>query len=170
FAPRLLADMRKTKEDIRKHDPFLHETWPGTAFHATEFFMGHGESAPRLDDLDMIWGWRALTALGDYNPRWGGELILWDERKVIRFPPGATFLFPSAMTRYSFTQIRAQESCFAFSQYAHAGCVRYAENDFLNEANFEAIAWRDARRKRERIREARMVEALGMYPLLRDLT
>ncbi|KAJ7184065.1 hypothetical protein C8R46DRAFT_815214, partial [Mycena filopes] len=130
-APRLLADVREMKDQIFKHDPYLRYPWNDSAFSAAEFFLGDQESPPQIDDLDAIWHWRALTALGDYDANWGGELILWDEKKVVKFPPGATFLFPSAMTRYSFTQIREGESRFSFSQYAQAGLFRYAENDFL---------------------------------------
>ncbi|KAJ7184782.1 hypothetical protein C8R46DRAFT_883310 [Mycena filopes] len=157
------------KESIFQHDPFLRYPWADSAFTAAEFFLGDQESPPRIDDLDAIWGWRALTALGDYDPHWGGELILWEEKKVIKFPPGATFLFPSSMTRYSFTQIRAGESRFEFNQYAQAGLFRYAENDFLSEANFEAISWQKDRRERERAKNARMATALGAYGSLKEL-
>ncbi|KAJ7184056.1 hypothetical protein C8R46DRAFT_882930, partial [Mycena filopes] len=128
FAPRLLAHTRELKEKICEHDPFLRAPWEDSVLPATEFFLGDAESPPRIDDLDAIWGWRSLTALGDYNPRWGGELILWEERMVFKFPPGATFLFPGSMSRYSFTQIQEGETCYAFSQYAQAGLFHYAEN------------------------------------------
>ncbi|KAJ7075902.1 hypothetical protein C8R43DRAFT_910698, partial [Mycena crocata] len=61
------------------------------------------------DDLEMLWGWRALTLLGSTRRDGGGELILWEEKKVIELPVGSTVLFPAAFTRYSFTQVRAGE-------------------------------------------------------------
>ncbi|KAJ7169414.1 hypothetical protein C8R46DRAFT_896445 [Mycena filopes] len=156
------------KEAVCEHDPFLRSPWSESTFPAAEFFLGDEESPPRLDDLDAIWGWRALTALGDYNARWGGELVLWDEKKLFKFPAGATFLFPSSLVRYSFTQIREGESRYAVSQYAQAGLYRYVENDFLSEANFEAISWRAQRLRRNGIRDARLATALDMYSLVND--
>ncbi|KAJ7024363.1 hypothetical protein C8F04DRAFT_969087, partial [Mycena alexandri] len=169
FAPRLHSHLSATKDLLLDNDEWLRDNPTGGAFPAIEFFLGDDKSPPRLDDHDLPWAWRALTALGDYNPRWGGELILWEEKKVITFPPGATFLFPAAFTRYSFTQVRAGEARYSVSQYAQAGLFRYVENGFLNEANFEAVAWKKQREARDRLRDARMTIALGMYPEVDNL-
>ncbi|KAJ6463771.1 hypothetical protein C8R47DRAFT_992398, partial [Mycena vitilis] len=169
FAPRLHAHVGETKDALLEHDSSLRDNYTGGAFPSTEYFFGNEESAPRLDDLDMPWSWRALTSLGSYNPRWGGELILWDEKKVIRFPPGTTFLFPSSFIRYSFTHVREGEMQYAFSQYAHAGLFRFVENGFLSEANFEKTAWSAQKDVRDKVRDARMVNALGMYSHLDEI-
>ncbi|KAJ7916472.1 hypothetical protein B0H13DRAFT_1609353, partial [Mycena leptocephala] len=168
--PRLLAYVRHTKDVLMANDPTLRDNCTGGAFPAVEFFLGSDESPPTLHDLDMMWSWRALTALGEYNARWGGELILWDEKKIFKFPPGATFLFPGRLIRYSFTQVRCSFSSeYSFGQYAHAGLFRYVENGFMSEANFEATAWKLQREARDRMRDARMVKALGMYSLLNEI-
>jgi hypothetical protein len=159
----------QTKNSLLEHDSALRDNCTGGAFPAIEYFLGSDESPPRLDDLDMMWTWRALTSLGSYNARWGGELILWDEKKVIRFPPGATFLFPAAFMRYSFTQVRAGETQYAFSQYAQAGLFRFVENGFMSEANFEATAWKGQKEAREKSREARMANALAMYSHINEI-
>ncbi|KAJ7838430.1 hypothetical protein B0H13DRAFT_1650755, partial [Mycena leptocephala] len=169
FAPRLYTHVEDTKSRVLGHDWTLRDNYPPGAFHASEWFLGADESPPRLDDLDMLWSWRALTALGRYNARWGGELILWEEKKVIKFPPGATFLFPAAFTRYSFTQVRAGETQYAFSQYSHSGPFRYVENGFRCEANFETQAWKATREAREKMKDDRMAKALGMYSSLDEL-
>ncbi|KAJ7035418.1 hypothetical protein C8F04DRAFT_1182327 [Mycena alexandri] len=160
FAPRLHCHIQTTKDKLLHQNPFLRDNFVGGAFPASEIFLGNPESPPRLDDLDMPWGWRALTSLGTYDPRWSAKLILWDEKKVIKFPPGATFLFPAAFIRYSFTPVHAGETHYAFSQYAQAGLFRYVENGFMSEANFEATAWKKQREARDRARDARMVDAL----------
>jgi hypothetical protein len=169
FAPHLYSHLNATKDALLEHDWDLRDNCYGGAFPAVEFFLGSDESPPRLDDLDMMWGWRALTALGNYNPRWGGELILWDEKKVVKFPPGSTFLFPSTLIRYSFTQIRDGESHYTFQQYAQAGLYRYVESGFRSEATFEATAWMEEREARDRLRDARMGTALAMYSQLEEL-
>jgi hypothetical protein len=168
FAPRLHSHVEKVKYCVLGHDWTLRDTYPG-AFHASEWFLRSDESPPRLDDLEMLWGWRALTALGNYNARWGGELILWEEKKVIAFPVGATFLFPAAFTRYSFTQVRAGEQQFGFAQYSQAGSFRHIENGFRNEAAFETQAWKSTREARNRMKDGRMATALAMYSVVEDL-
>ncbi|KAJ7429982.1 hypothetical protein B0H11DRAFT_1747426, partial [Mycena galericulata] len=170
FAPRLHTHVMATKKALLDYRLlFLRNAFSGSAFAATEAFLGSAESPPRLDDRDMLWCWRGLTGLGRYDPDHGGEIILWDEKKVIRFPVGSTFLFPAAFMRYSFTRVRPWERRFAFSQYSHAGLFRYVENGFMSEATFEATAWRSVRDARDRIRDARMQTALGMFSHLSDV-
>ncbi|KAK0435336.1 uncharacterized protein EV420DRAFT_1653282 [Desarmillaria tabescens] len=58
------------------------------------------------DSGNLPFGWCSVTALGRFNPKQGGHLILWDLKLVIEFPPGSTILFPSAILRHSNTPIR----------------------------------------------------------------
>ncbi|KAJ7100993.1 hypothetical protein C8R43DRAFT_907277, partial [Mycena crocata] len=167
-APRVHAHVEQVKNRLLAHDSLLRDTYPG-AFHAAEWYLGSDESPPRLDDLEMLWGWRGLTALGKYSSRWGGDFISWEEKKVIEFPVGATILFPAAFTRYSFTQVRAGEYRYAFCQYSQAAPFRYSDNGFKSEQEFEDSAWRRSREARDRRRDARMAMALGMYSTLSEL-
>ncbi|KAJ7025051.1 hypothetical protein C8F04DRAFT_888207, partial [Mycena alexandri] len=129
-APRLHCYLQTTKDSLLHHNAFLRNNFVSGAFPASEIFLGSSESPPRLDDLNMPWGWRALTALGTYNPRWSGKLILWEEKKVINFPPGATFPYPGTFIRHSFTELHAGETQYAFSQYAQAGLFCYVGNGY----------------------------------------
>ncbi|KAJ6525538.1 hypothetical protein DFH09DRAFT_936612, partial [Mycena vulgaris] len=169
FAPRMSAYMTDTKTALLNHNARLHDNFSGGAWASAEFFLSSHKSPPRLDDLDLLWGWCALTSLGNYNPRWGEELILWDEQKVIKFPPGSTFLFLAAFMRYSYTQVRAGEKQYAFDQYLQAGLFRFVESDFRSEASFEATAWKPDHDAREKLRQARMATALGMYSHVSEL-
>ncbi|KAJ7448472.1 hypothetical protein B0H11DRAFT_1744202, partial [Mycena galericulata] len=169
FGPHLHTHVMATKDALLGHQLlWLREGFSGSAFAASEIFLGSAESPPRLDDRDMLWGWRGLTGLGRYDADCGGEVILWDEKKVIKFPVGATFLFPAAFMRYSFTSVRPWERRYAFSQYSDAGLFRYVENGFMSEGTFEATAWKAAREARDRVRDARMQTALGMYSHITD--
>lgn len=171
FAPELHTHATATKEALLgAEDLFLRESFGGAggAFTASEVFLGSVESPPRLDDRDMLWGWRAITALGRYDADRGGEIILWDEKKVIKFPVGSTFLFPAAFMRYSFTSVGPLEKRYALSQYSEAGLYRYVENGFMSEGSFEATAWKEDQDARDRKRDARMQTALGMYSHIKD--
>ncbi|KAJ6542099.1 hypothetical protein DFH09DRAFT_1089428 [Mycena vulgaris] len=70
-----------------------------------------------FDFANLAWGWCSVTALGNFNPDFGGHLILWDLRLVVRFPPGSTLLIPSALVRHSNVPIRAHESRSSITQY-----------------------------------------------------
>lgn len=50
------------------------------------------QSFPHTNNNNLVWGWCAVTAFGNYNPTLGGHLILWELILVIEFPPGATIL------------------------------------------------------------------------------
>ncbi|KAJ7182631.1 hypothetical protein C8R43DRAFT_868982 [Mycena crocata] len=168
-APRVHAFVDHVKYQLLAHDPLLRDEFPGSAFHAAEWFLGSPESPPRLDDLEFLWAWRGMSFLGKYAHRWGGALILWEERKVIELPVGSTFLFPAAFTRYSFTEVRAGEYQYVFSQYTQAAPFRYVDNGFKSERAFEERAWTRVRDARARRREARMTEALAMYSTLSEV-
>ncbi|KAF9010891.1 hypothetical protein BDZ89DRAFT_964339, partial [Hymenopellis radicata] len=58
---------------------------------------------------NLAWAWCAVPALGDFDPVFGGHLILWDLSLVIRFPPGATILLPSALLTHSNVAVREGE-------------------------------------------------------------
>ncbi|KAJ7076954.1 hypothetical protein C8R43DRAFT_910584, partial [Mycena crocata] len=86
-----------------------------------------------LDETDMLEGWRVITALGNYDSRFGGDLVMWDEKKILRFPPGSSFLVPAARMRYSFTAVGEGETHFLMSQHMHAGLHRFVVNGFAHE-------------------------------------
>ncbi|KAJ7033978.1 hypothetical protein C8F04DRAFT_957129, partial [Mycena alexandri] len=65
------------------------------------------------------WCWLAITALGTFDPKHGGHLIMWDLGRVLEFPPGATVLLPAIMT-FSIAKIRPGERRYSFTQYLAA--------------------------------------------------
>ncbi|KAJ7782207.1 hypothetical protein B0H14DRAFT_2630811 [Mycena olivaceomarginata] len=66
-----------------------------TLFAACTFNFGpRAITAPHLDFANLAWGWCSVTALGNFDPDFGGHLILWDLRLVIRFPPRLDAPYP----------------------------------------------------------------------------
>ncbi|KAJ7653364.1 hypothetical protein DFH06DRAFT_994472, partial [Mycena polygramma] len=139
FAPRLYNYTEHATDLIFKYDPNLRREFEGI-FPAAEFDLGELGSAPRLQDRDLLQGWRAVTALGTYNSRHGGDIVLWDEGWIIRFPPGFTILFPAALMRYSFVDVLPGEKQYTFSQYTPAGLHRYITNGYRSDGHFERSA------------------------------
>ncbi|KAJ7017506.1 hypothetical protein C8F04DRAFT_979167, partial [Mycena alexandri] len=104
-----------------------------------------------------------LTALGTYDSRYRGDIILWDDGWVIRFPPGATILFPAALMRYSFVQVQPGEKQYTFSQYLPAGLARYVGNGYESDAQFERGATKRDMEGLRRMRGRRLDAAINMY-------
>ncbi|KAK7016969.1 hypothetical protein R3P38DRAFT_2415851, partial [Favolaschia claudopus] len=69
--------------------------------------------------------WSILTALGNYDPAYGGHIILWDLGWVLTFAPGDSILIPTGLIRYSFVAVRPGETRYSMLQWAGAGIRRY---------------------------------------------
>ncbi|RDX40269.1 hypothetical protein OH76DRAFT_1366488, partial [Lentinus brumalis] len=81
----------------------------------------------------------SVTALGRYNPKQSGHLVLWSLRKVIEFPPSATIFLPSATVPHSNTILtQAGETRLSITQYTAGGLLRWAACGFQSQKNFEA--------------------------------
>ncbi|KAJ7828584.1 hypothetical protein B0H14DRAFT_2263384, partial [Mycena olivaceomarginata] len=85
-------------------------------FAAVTFNFGPATiTFPHTDALNLTWGWCAITALGAFDPRRGGHLVLWDLCLVIQFPPGSTILIPSAILWHSNVGIASEERRYSFT-------------------------------------------------------
>ncbi|KAJ7711014.1 hypothetical protein B0H16DRAFT_1344130 [Mycena metata] len=73
-----------------------------TAFSHVEYRFTT-DSFPHQERKAQAAGMSVLTALGDYDPT-EGEIILWEDQKVVNFPSGSSFLLPNWM-HYSFTAV-----------------------------------------------------------------
>ncbi|KAJ7608826.1 hypothetical protein DFH06DRAFT_1017486, partial [Mycena polygramma] len=168
FSPKMFAYCENAMDLIFKHEPDLRREYPG-AFAGCEFNLGDLGSAPRIHDRDLLHGWRALTALGKYDARYGGDLVLWDKGLIVRFPPGTTILFPAALMRYSFVGVRDGEAQYHFAQFCSGGLFRYILNGYVNDALYESNASRremaqmDIARRRRLDASVKMFSTIGEY-------
>ncbi|KAK0467697.1 uncharacterized protein EV420DRAFT_1616587 [Desarmillaria tabescens] len=122
------------------------------------------------DSGNLPFGWCSVTALGHFNPKQGGHLILWDLKLVIEFPPGSTILFPSAILRHSNTPIGCGETRYSFTQYMSGGLFRWVDQGLqLSEDYWSQLS--DAEHDAAlRTRAGRWAMGLGLYasmPILR---
>ncbi|KAJ7348101.1 hypothetical protein DFH08DRAFT_960452 [Mycena albidolilacea] len=90
------------------------------------------------DFANLAFGLCAITALGDFNYKMGGHLVLWDCKLVIEFPPGCTILIPSAAIYHSNIPIGHKEHRYSFTQYTAGGLFRWVEHDFKTEEDYFA--------------------------------
>lgn len=79
-------------------------------------------------------------AIGKFNDKLGGHLVLWDLRLVIRFPPGSLIILPSALIEHSNTPIAEDETRMSVTQYSAAGLFRWVHNGFMSDLSYQATA------------------------------
>ncbi|KAF8877012.1 hypothetical protein CPB85DRAFT_1184797, partial [Mucidula mucida] len=84
----------------------------------------HADSANRPD------GWCGITCCGPFDYKRGGQLVLWDLKLVIDFPPGCTIFIPSALLVHSNCPIQPGERRYSMTQYTAGGLFRWAANGF----------------------------------------
>lgn len=76
----------------------------------------------------MSHGICSITALGSFDPKAGGHIVLHELELVIEFPPGSTVLIPSAIITHSNTKIQSGENRYSFTQYAAGSLFSYIDN------------------------------------------
>ena len=132
YAPRMYMRYGKTLDALLARDPAMRRNFKNNNFAAMTMNLGPNTVTFRhVDHLNVPWGWCAITALGNYDPKLGGHLVLWDLGIAIEFPPGATILIPSSAIHHSNTRIRAGEKRYSFTQYSSGGLFRWAYNGFM---------------------------------------
>ncbi|KAJ7759858.1 hypothetical protein B0H14DRAFT_3511215 [Mycena olivaceomarginata] len=151
WAPVLFAFYTAQMALLRHWKPSLRPNFVGSIFAACTFNFGpRAICAPHLDFANLAWGWCAITALGNFDPDFGGHLILWDLGLVIHFQPGSTILIPSAL-------------------YTAGGLFRWVRNGFKTSAAWYSSA--SSTEKAQREAEDRMwwEHGLSMLSVIDDL-
>jgi hypothetical protein len=106
----------------------------------------------------------AVTAFGDFDPKKGGHLILWECGLVIEFPPGSTILLPSATISHSNVTIGRDERRYSFTQYTAGGLFRWVENGFQKSTDFRASLSPEESAKQNEKDEQRWAWGLSLLP------
>lgn len=166
YFPRVWRHMTASIRAVLEHDaslrrPFLNSSYPafGVNFGPRTVCFDHCDSSnsPGVPC--------AVTALGDYDPRRGGHLVVFDLKLVIEFPPGTTILLPSGSLRHGNTRIAPHETRTSFTQYCPGGLLRFSTYGMKN--------WRDLNDE-ERACRARQAadgwaETLGRFSRIESL-
>ncbi|KAL0568486.1 hypothetical protein V5O48_013497 [Marasmius crinis-equi] len=121
---------------------------------------------PHRDSKNLVFGWCAITALGNYDYTQGGHLVLWDLKKVIEFPPGCTIFLPSAVLCHFNTPIADHETQYSFTMYTSGGIFRWVKHGFQLEYLYQktARAARDAANNAQR-----WAQGLSLFSTIEEL-
>ncbi|KAI0711485.1 hypothetical protein C8Q76DRAFT_622831, partial [Earliella scabrosa] len=131
FAPDIYQLYDWVLDGVCQRDPTLERNYRNNVFACATANVGpRTVTAKHVDYLNIPFGWCAITAIGKFNPRLGGHLILWELKKIIEFPPGSTILIPSAIIHHSNLAIAPHERRYSLTQYTAGGLFRWAECGF----------------------------------------
>ncbi|EIM79862.1 uncharacterized protein STEHIDRAFT_69037, partial [Stereum hirsutum FP-91666 SS1] len=143
---------------------FLRSLWPAVTFNLGRSVF----TRIHRDFNNLVWSMCAIYALGDYDPKKGGHLILWDWKLVVEFPPGCAILIPSAAVAHGNIAVRPWEIRKSFTQYCPGGLMRWFRYGCRTEENFEKqdyAGWKAMKASAEQ----RWVEACSMFSTIAGL-
>ncbi|KAJ3913417.1 hypothetical protein F5877DRAFT_83825 [Lentinula edodes] len=170
FCHKSYVEYKTTHRELLQKQPELRSTFPKTSFAAVTFNLGpQSYSPPHMDPDNRASGWCIDTPMGPFDPDKGGHLVLWDLGLVIRFPPGSSILFPSALITHSTIPIQPHETRYAMIQYSSGGIFRWRDNGFQSDKSFLATANAEARTARESARLSRWKLALQKFTRWSDI-
>ncbi|KAF8958201.1 hypothetical protein BDZ97DRAFT_1668818, partial [Flammula alnicola] len=89
------------------------------------------------DVLNCPFGFCAIQALGRFDPKKGGHIILWELGLIVEFPSGSLVLIPSATITHSNTPVANGDTRASFTQYAAGGLFRYVDYGFRKEKDLK---------------------------------
>ena len=139
-------------------------------FPCRSFNLGkQSVSYPHVDDRNLAQSWCTVTPLGQFDPDAGGHLVLWDFRLVIRFPPGSTIMFPSALLLHSNTPIQPGETRHSIVQYAAGGLGRWVDYDLMTKGTWYAQATEEEAQLKTELDGRRWKAAASTYTKMDEL-
>ncbi|KAL1724919.1 hypothetical protein EV714DRAFT_278035 [Schizophyllum commune] len=170
WAPAIHHYYGETLIALLASDPALSRNFPASVWASITINFGPRTVCyPHRDYANLPFGWCAITALGNYDPDKGGDLVLWDCKMVIRFPPGSTILIPSAILRHSNTTIGKGERRYSVTQYTAGAIFRWVEHGFQLDEKYYASLSRAERAKDRQTAASRWRRGRAMFSRLDDL-
>jgi len=132
-----------------------------------------GPNTVTLDHTDkgnVAYGLCAIAALGRYNPRLGGHIVLFDLGLVIEFPPGSTVLIPSGVFRHGNTPTTEMgEYRMSMTQYCAGGLFRWVHYGFRTAKVMEEEDGVGAKARVDGNPKERVQEALDLFSTFEGL-
>jgi len=163
--PDLHAYYVDTLKALHGHNPSLKRIFPTSVFSATSYNLGPRTICfKHIDFANLSFGMCAVTALGDFDPKKGGHLILWDCGLVIEFPPGSTILIPSATMAHSNAMVSFDERRYSFTQYTAGGLFRWVKNGFMKSEDLRSSLSPDDLLRRSEKDAKRWAWGLSLIP------
>ncbi len=152
------------------HDPKLSgPPFPRSILPTVAFNIGRSVCTTKhIDVQNCPFGWCCVTALGDFNSKKGGHMVLWELGLIIEFPPGACICLPSAIITHSNIPVGEGESRASFTQYCPGEIFRYVENNFQTDSYLRSLEPEKLTQQME-MRKTRLREGFAKFSKISEL-
>ncbi|KAF6746063.1 hypothetical protein DFP72DRAFT_992873 [Ephemerocybe angulata] len=169
--PKLYQRYAEDLETLFKSDHDLKPNFDNSIFPACSLnCSAESVSLDHYDYGNLSYGFCALTALGDFDFRKGGHLILFELKLIIEFPPGTTCVFPSAAIRHGNTPIQPGEERMSIAQYGSGGLFRWvAYGCTTGKVLMKTAAGRKIKEAADGPTGLRWVEGLNLFSTSKSL-
>lgn len=140
WAPTLWGFCDQMLTGIEAWNPSLKRPFEKCPFATMTFNLGPVVcTCPHQDYKNLAGGWCAVTSFGDFDPKTGGHIILWDLKIAIEFPPHATIFIPSAIVEHSNTAVGKGETRRSITHYNSAGLFRWIAYGYMPKWKAEEL-------------------------------
>jgi len=156
--------MRVLEVQISEKRNFTSSVFAGACMN----FGPRVRSFQHRDSLNLPFGWCAIQAMGMFDPKKGGHLVLWDAKLVIEFPAASTILVPSATLTHSNVGVQEHETRISFTQFTAGGIFRWIDNAYQTEKALKKLD-NDRYIEMQKLKETRWEMGLGLYSTIHEL-
>ncbi|KZP17766.1 hypothetical protein FIBSPDRAFT_671949, partial [Athelia psychrophila] len=121
YGPKLYECYCRYLSLLCDHDNGIADNWNFTNSIFSTTTVNFGPNTVCYNHLDFTNAaarWYTIMSAGNYDPKRGGHLILFDIKTVVKFPLGSTILIPSLVMRHSNTPIQKGETLSGITQYS----------------------------------------------------
>ena len=167
WAPELYKYYEEKLDKLFKSDERLTRPFRSVYPAATYNLGPRTVCLPHVDFANLPFGYCAITAIGDYDYKKGGHIVLWEPKLIIEFPPGTTVLLPSAIVTHFNMPVAEGETRCSFTQYAAGGLFRWVDNGFKTAADHWDTLTEKQKGEKMEADKKRWEFGLGLLPTLR---
>ncbi|KII83223.1 hypothetical protein PLICRDRAFT_119708, partial [Plicaturopsis crispa FD-325 SS-3] len=171
WAPKMFQDYKDHLEPLFEKTPGLKINFANSIFPTATFNLGpRTVSLDHLDSANVAAGFCPIFCAGSFDSKKGGHLILYDLKKIIEFPPGATILVPSSTMRHGNTPIQPGEERMSFTQCCAGGLIRWVKYGYRSGITLqETAAGRAFKAKVDGNPDIRWKEAIAKFSKLSEV-
>jgi hypothetical protein len=167
FFPRIYDYYERALSNLYRECPHLRRPYETSIMPAAAYNLGPATVCrPHRDSANLSFGICAIMALGHFDPKKGGHLVLQELGLVVEFPPGATVLIPSAVLTHYNSRIQQGETRYSFTQYAAGSLFSYIDNGMRSDREVvEGLDLNgDEAPRRSAARRERWAKGLALFP------
>lgn len=165
----MYEEYKQTMDDLYESDETLVPNFEGSVFAATAInYTDNSASEPHTDDANRPDGLCAITGLGPYDHRKGGQIVLLEARVVIEFPSGSTVYIPSAISTHYNLPVQPGDKRYSVTQYTGGGIFRWVNNGFMSDKSWYEQATPAEKLERGRQNAKRWYHGLRLFPRAPD--